>query len=206
MAHYSLTENKCFIHVPKTAGVSITSVIKCNIADITQVQKVRDDNKLPRNQWSDNHYTYQQVIETFDILNIPYQKDMGFFGLIRNPWDRMVSLYKHRLRKQKYNSPEDSALVEQGFEAWLLNTQHRADKYLTKLPQLSWFDGCTNKRLLKFEELNDQTISTLIGYNISLSRINVGSDHNEYPSYHNNTTRDFIAEHFAPDIKWGNYE
>lgn len=206
MAHYSLTENKCFIHVPKTAGVSITTVVYNNIVDITQVQKVRDKNNLPRNGWSDNHYTYEQVIETFDTLDIPHKKDMVFFGLIRNPWDRMVSLYKHRLRKQKYNTPEDSALLAQGFEPWLLNTQHRADKYLTKLPQLKWFEGCPNKKLLKFEELNDKTISSLIGHEVKLPRQNVGSNHNEYDSFHTETTRDFIANHFAEDIAWGDYK
>lgn len=206
MAHYSLTENKCFIHVPKTAGVSITIVVYKHIDGITQVQKVRDKNNLPRNGWSDNHYTYQQVIETFDKLNIPYKKDMVFFGLIRNPWDRMVSLYKHRLRKQKYNTPEDSALLAQGFEVWLLNTQHRADKYLTRFPQLKWFEGCKNKRLLKFEDLNDENISQLIGHSVKLPKQNVGSGHNEYNSFHTSITKDFIAEHFLPDIKWGNYK
>jgi len=204
MAHYSPSLNVCFVHVPKTAGVSITKGLTQGIPDLVQVQKIRDRNKLPRNGWSDNHYTVPQIIETFDHLGIE-RKGMTYFGVIRNPWHRMVSLFKHRLRKQKYNTPEDSKLLAEGFKPWLLGTQHRADKILTVKPQLEWFDNAPIKSVVMFEQLSDDWISTVVDKSVTLGRHNTGSGQTDYMSYYDKQTYDFVARNFAKDIEWGGY-
>ena len=204
VSHYSVKHNFIFIHVPKTGGVSILRYLD-KVKDLVKVQDLRDKAGHQRTGWDDNHYTFETTVES-----IPEQGwNPSIFGVVRNPFDRMVSMYTHRQRKKKYNTPEDQKVVDKGFEYWLLNTQHRADKVITKLPQMTWFDGCDHAQIIKNEELNTKwlkKVSNTEEFKHKLEKHHKSQvDHSKYANYHTKNTIEHIEHYFARDIEWGDY-
>jgi len=171
MAWFSEKLNICFVHVPKTAGVSISSVLKKNIDDLQSVQQLRNTNGYPEERWNNNHTLGPNILKTFEKCHINYD-NMLFFGVIRNPWNRMVSLYEHRKRNKRYNTKNDMKLLDKGFNKWLFNTTHFSDKILTKKPQIDWFESLPNTKIIKFENLSSNIIGDIINQNISLPKNN----------------------------------
>lgn len=202
MAHYSFSpHNFLFIHVPKNGGVSILNMIR-DRCSLQSVQDLRDKRGLPRSGWDDNHYTYETVIKTFQKTATMYEKPT-VFGVIRDPFTRMVSLYTHRLRKPQYNTEEDNHCLAQGFEHWLLNTQHRSDKVLTRMSQMRWFDGADDARIIKHEALNAEFFRTVTGILDlpDLQKHNVSNvDHGLYKNYHTDKTREHIYKYFGEEL------
>lgn len=206
MSHFSLEKQFIFIHVPKTGGVAMLDYLN-RVKDIKKVQDIKDSIGVPRSGWDDNHYYYSTTLKT---LNFVY-RDTDFstfkvFGVIRNPFDRMVSMYLHRLRKPKYNTDQDKAVLSKGFEYWLLNTQHRADKHITKRCQMEWFDGCDNPHIINQNELNTSWLKQVSNTPDLKADLPVkhtsDKPHASYDQYHTQTTVDYIKQTFARDIEW----
>jgi hypothetical protein len=204
VSHYSVKRNFIFIHVPKTGGVAVLKYLN-PVKDLVKVQDLRDAAGVPRSGWDDNHYSYKTTMES--IPDIEWNPIV--FGVVRNPFDRMVSMFTHRQRKKKYNTPEDQKVVDKGFEYWLLNTKHRADKMITTVPQMSWFDECDNPQIIKNEELNTnwlKDVTSTTDFKHGLERVHKSQvDHSKYSKYHTKNTIEHIEHYFARDIEWGNY-
>ena len=119
-------------------------------------------------------------------------------------------MYLHRLRKPKYNTPEDNRVLARGFEYWLCNTRHRADKHITKRPQLDWFDGCENPQLICQSKLNTTWLKEVSNTPLMEGTLPIKHTSNKsidsYDHYHTEVTVDFISEVFEKDIEWGNYK
>lgn len=204
MSHFSVERNFVFIHVPKTGGVSVLRYLD-PVKDLVKVQDLRDAAGLERTGWDDNHYTYNVTLES-----LPADFNPTVFGVIRNPFDRMVSMYTHRVRKQHYNTPADREVINKGFEYWLLNTQHRADKVITRMNQLEWFDGCNDAQIIRLEDQNDawmKKVTHTEDFKHSIGHHHKGQvAHNKYSQYHTDKTVEHIEKYFARDIEWGNYK
>ena len=164
----------------------------------------------PRSGWDDNHYYYTITMATLhnQMQGVDFD-NFNVFGVIRNPFDRMVSMYLHRLRKPKYNTADDNRVLARGFEHWLCNTRHRADKHITKRSQLEWFDGCEDPHLICQSKLNTEWLKKVTNTQTMEGALPVkhtsGKDVSCYDHYHTEVTVDYISEHFARDIEWGNY-
>lgn len=209
MSHFSLKKQFIFIHVPKTGGVAMLDYLN-RVSDIQKVQDLRDDLGYKRSGWDDNHYYYSTTIDTLAMVYPEVVFDeFEVFGVIRNPFDRMVSMYLHRLRKPKYNTVADQKVLDKGFEYWLLNTAHRADKHITTRSQLEWFDGCMNPELICQSKLNTKWLKRVSNTPVMEGALPVKHTsnvaHNQYDHYHSKDTIDFISEVFARDIEWGGY-
>jgi hypothetical protein len=210
MAHFSLDKKFIFIHVPKTGGVAILDYLN-RVKDIQKVQDIRDAMGKPRSGWDDNHYYYSTTMDTlwahYDYMET--FNDFTVFGVIRNPFDRMVSMYLHRLRKPKYNTADDNRVLARGFEYWLCNTRHRADKHITKRCQMEWFDNCVNPELICQSQLNTEWLKKVSNTPLMEGALPLkhtsGKSISSYDHYHTEVTVDFISEHFARDIEWGDY-
>ena len=210
MSHFSLKNEFIFIHVPKTGGVAALDYLN-RVKDIKKVQDLRDELKYERTGWDDNHYYYDTTIDT---LNEVYPdtdfSTFSVFGVVRNPFHRMVSMFLHRQRKPKYNTPEDQQVLNQGFEFWLLNTQHRADKHITTRSQLEWFDGCPVADIICQSKLNTEWLKQVSNTPKMKATLPVKHTSNipieTYDDYHTEQTVKFIEEVFARDIAWGGYK
>lgn len=208
MAHYSFKNRFCFIHIPKTAGVSILKAIRPHAPDLGRVQEDRDRLGIQRDGAFDDHYTYGQCRETFNRRGLQKEfEELQVFCVIRNPWARMVSLYNHRLRKPHYNTLEDQRKLAEGFTSWLLTTQHRSDKVLTRKPQVEWWTGKPEAAVKRFEELTAEWLRKVTGIQaISLGRHNTGQvDQEKYKSYYDEKARRHVEDYFRRDIDFGGY-
>jgi hypothetical protein len=206
MSHFSLEKKFIFIHVPKTGGVAMLDYLN-RVSDIEKVQDLKDKRGDVRTGWDDNHYYYSTTMQTLEAVypNIDFA-DYSVFGVVRNPFDRMVSMYLHRLRKPKYNTDEDNKVLRKGFEYWLLNTNHRADKFITKKSQMEWFDGCDNAQIIKQSDLNTQWLKQVSRTPNLKAELPVKHTSNvsttQYDRYHTDETVAYINDVFARDIEW----
>jgi hypothetical protein len=166
--------NTTFIHIPKTGGSSITAWYRKNI-----------NSKI--NKYI--HFTLKEIKNPAPIT----------FAVIRNPWDRVVSIYSF-LIELKYCT----CSFEYFIYDILKNGYFDSKKFST--PQIRWIEpGVTH--LLRFENLEKdfkiiqdifQCYEALPGQN--------KSDHDHYRTYYNDETRQVVAEIFKEDIEAFGYE
>ncbi len=175
-----------FIHNPKSAGTSITNWMKDNF-DCIDLRK------------HGNHIEFFELFPTCKFV----------FGVVRNPWDRLVSWYRF-------------ANQGQSFQEWITNqfqpyqqaglTFHPDFKSLSTwyrvcTPQYDWFgDNCTT--ILSYETLEDEfdIIRTYTGCNSDLPFDNKNATIVNYKDYYDDNLKTIIGDVFAKDIVKYNYE
>jgi hypothetical protein len=178
-----------FVHIPKTAGSSITSALK----------PYGKDNKLAKAT------TKHETLPEFFARNHVAPNQFFKFGFVRNPWCRVVSFYFY-LRKRAYKIPEINGVDD--FTAFLRILDQDAPwlkKKHSVRPQSDFIfqDGKLIADFVgRYEKLDEDyaTACAKIGIHMpSLDRIN-RSEHTHYARYYNDWGRDFIAERYKRDI------
>jgi len=118
------------------------------------------------------------------------------FAVVRNPWDRIVSLWL------QYNSLKKTDIP---FDTFVRNLSsykfHERSWFNFAQPQKEWIpDGVTY--LLRFETLEQDfaQIQKIYGCTDSLPKINT-SQHDDYHTYYTDETRDIVAQVFKDDIE-----
>ena len=184
-----ITARYIFIHVPKTGGQSISAALGARLHGGTAAG-------------------YAKHAPLRDIKNGPQH---FVFGFVRNPWARMVSLYRFHCQKDwKPTDAYDRAeTIRLGFKGWLMTDrfymqqdQGRDMPPMQRRPQLWWLDGADF--IGRFENIEEDFARAvkLAGAvkTTPLPHINstLGGDwRDEYDA----ESRAFVAEHFAPDIE-----
>jgi hypothetical protein len=160
-----------FIHIPKTAGSSIT-------------------------QWIKENTSYREYFEYPVHAKLSNIKDSYEFSfcVVRNPWDRVVSLWAF------WNEVKNTHVSFDTF-VYNLNTYKFSEDFTFDQPQKEWIpDGVTH--LLKFETIVQDfvQIQDLFGSSVPLLNINA-SEHTEYHTYYTQETWDIVATIFKHDIE-----
>jgi len=177
-----------FIHVPKTGGQSIHAAIGGRVI-------------LPCN-------SPRFAVDAGDKYT---------FGFVRNPWARLVSLY--RFLCQRVPLPGDAhnpaALTEMGFRAWLdcpyWMHQDRAWGWkklppLQKRPQVWWLDGCRFVGRFENMERDFADVCWIAGIKPSrLPHLNA-TEGIDWREEYDVASRDFVGYYFASDIKKFGYK
>lgn len=164
-----------FIHINRTGGVSVETAFEQPIMD----------HRLPRD------FIKEYGRDTWDN----YYK----FAIVRNPWDRMVSVYSNRKKWIDEMSTKDLS-----FEEWLLGLQ-----YYREFNQLRWI--YSNSKIIvdfvgRFErlELDFQKVCKKIGVKKSLPHKNK-SEHAPYQCYYTKKTKELIETYCEREIKMFGY-
>lgn len=178
-----------FIHINKTAGTSIGKAIGLPVKD---------------------HLTAMEVIARVgeEKWNQAYK-----FTFVRNPWDKVVSHYEYRRKKNKTGIDSNNI----AFPEWVKMTygENKNPVYYNNprsfQPQVDWLKdslgNITMDYVGKFESINEDFnhIKEVVGLDGSLPHLNASS-RSSYRSYYNNETRDIVANWFHEDIEVFEYQ
>lgn len=159
---------KIFIHNPKTGGTSIIKILNFHNHNNKRFihMTTYDAATIFQNTWN-NYYS---------------------FGFVRNPWDRMVSLYHYQRSISygiftKFNQTHQLASLY-GFSDWLsFNISNPTSMWVDK-PQFDWLDGLTE--VYAFEEFTDAVLRLLELFEISSNNIvheNKSVSHEHYRNF-----------------------
>ena len=178
-----------FIHINKTAGTSIGNAIGLPVK---------------------HHQTAREVIASIgrDKWNKAYK-----FTLVRNPWDKVVSHYEYRRKRNK----TEVATRGISFAEWVIKTygQEKDPFYYNNpkafQPQVEWLKNDEGKIDIdfigKFESINEDfvQIRNAIGLEAELPHLNA-SKRKGYQSYYDAETREIVAQWFHEDIEAFGYQ
>lgn len=133
------------------------------------------------------------------------------FAFVRNPWDRLVSLY-HYLKAHMANAavreaqPDMAALIDRAsdFTAFVSLSQVIGND-LSKL-LLDERGSLLVDFVGRFERMEEDLahVSRRIGVSLALPRLN-GSVHGNYREYYTSATRALVAKRYALDIETFGY-
>ena len=178
-----------FIHINKTAGTSIGNAIGLPIK---------------------HHQTAREIIASVgqDQWNKAYK-----FTLVRNPWDKVVSHYEYRRKRNK----TEVASRNISFSDWVKKTYgpEKDPFYFNNprafQPQVEWLKNNEGRIDIdfigKFESINDDfdQIKSTIGLEAELPHLNA-STRAGYQSYYDDETREIVAHWFREDIEAFEYQ
>jgi chondroitin 4-sulfotransferase 11 len=173
-----------FIHINKTAGTSIGRAIGLPVKD---------------------HLTATEVIARIgqEKWNNAYK-----FTVVRNPWDKVVSHYEYRRKKNKTEIAERNI----SFSDWVIMTYGDIKNTFyynnprSFQPQVDWLkDDLGNVSMdyvIKFESINEgfNHVKEVLGLDAPLPHLNASS-RASYHSYYNDETREIVARWFHQDIE-----
>jgi len=164
----SPAEKYLFIRIPKTAGTAVTAaLLKCKGQGFCSI---RDGDGIDH-----EILTHSGALQMQGILGNDYRKFFRF-SVVRNPWDRMVSLYHFKLHSAQQrlsgkrkckpgltledDNREVITMSTLGFKRWFLEGDCEVDMFgesLTRLPQLCWLTDESGQiivdKVIRFEEL-----------------------------------------------------
>ena len=186
--HKGKNGNYIFIHINKTAGTSIIDVI----------------GKPFR-----KHLTSREVIKV-----IGQKKwDAAYkFAVVRNPWDKVVSQYKHNIKVNSSNMTNKKI----SFKDWVACTfgEPKDEIYYARsqmfLPQVEWlknYEGNIDMdKIIRFENLNEgiNEVFEVLCIDSKLPHLN-RTPKTTYSDYYDDKSRQIVSDWFHEDIKEFSY-
>ncbi len=193
-----------FVHISKTAGTSIRSVL--NQYAIEKPGKFYSFLRyfdLPRDY---HHYRFRK----HDYLDVAERKlpehiyqDYLKIGFVRNPWDRLVSGYFGYFTLE----PGENEKPPMTFMQFLNRQKHRKNYQLKCIVNKN---GNIDLDFMgRFENLAQdcQRLSEILGINIQLPHRNKSSNrHTDYRQYYDQESYDFVCENWSKDIELLGYK
>ena len=212
-----------FCHIPKAGGTSVRMALRpySDVEGCTDKQQKHGFEVSPP-------FTKHQDIDFFihnpswEICEIAKQKkDIDVsnyfkFSFVRNPWDRVLSLYLYKKReskivgeKRQYHADHYVKQTSGGFGHFVknyLHDQRRQIRFL-KDPDKKNADICCDF-IGRFENFNEDfaEICRRIGLpEIDLPVTNT-TKHKHYSEYYTEQTKQIVGNYYAEDIEYFNYE
>ena len=208
-----------FIHIPKTAGRSIQTVMQ-NRAEVIDKGFVTIPNLRTKN----NNY-HSTIRDVNDFLCFLKPQEVFTFTVVRNPWSRVISWYEFRkdiLRRAEKNSRygkpfgkvqrsredviEEYNTMCTSFKDWLFKYSDRKwDWTWFKLttPQYSWINLENFKidKIIKFENLNEELNTIELFKDNPLPVFNTSKRTREkWQDYYDDESKKFVEKIFEIDI------
>lgn len=200
-----------FIHIGKTAGMSIRNALKPFCAEPDKF-KIRRPPPL-KNGGPNPLYTVWETLllhpkgtEVKRELPPEIFDEFYKFAFVRNPWDYLVSMYHFMLSDPEIpRHAEVKALP--GFDAfveWTVQDPAPFPKGITKLQSdmVTARDGALLVDFIGYYEALHQDFAHICdrtGIVASLPHLN-RSKHRDYRTYYTDRTRALVEDHFRPDI------
>ena len=189
-----------FVHIPKTAGNSIQSVL-CDYSEDQLVALRKEQDGIERFGLRNPNYKvkkHSMLSEYHDALGDEQFRKLYKFTCVRNPWDRMVSYY--------FTPTQNS-------ETWNLKKFRRIISKAVSVADYLRLDDreedpfANADYIMRFENLADdfRAVCTTLGISpLSLPQYN-RSNRDHYSKYYDDELREFVRTRFASEIEWFNY-
>lgn len=174
-----------FIHVPKTGGTSVQAALR----------------SLSGNNGSDlartKHETPPELLARVSAERSTELHKYRFFCIVRNPWDRFVSLFRYLHKLGKFPVPESfvefAGMVDDG-EEWV-------SKLHSIRPQLD-FVGAPRQTVARYETLREDfaTIASSLGFSADLPHLNSSGGPAYYRGYYDERCAQIVERKYKSDI------
>lgn len=196
-----------YVHVTKTAGSAITAALAPHLPYKHQYQK-----DIPG--WQPKFHAIGGMHGKLPFKIYEKCKKYKIIASVRNPWDRMRSLYR------VYLNPKYTIFKTSGFEDFLKTYRTMPTKnpshMRVQMQQVDWFRNGSlimANEILRFESLarDVEMLSKKMGLKLDLQRRNV----HPYDTFgkvppleelYTDWAKDYVADWFKDDIKLWGYE
>ncbi len=207
-----------FIHVPRTGGTSIDSVARrvCTYQNLGSRIHPRFD---PLREFTSLNHVPARSLMDRNIITREWYDGCFKFAFVRNPWDRLVSLYYHlcayrlsQKRQRESNkfllgfSPFIEAICEGSFVQLL--GKRNVDDWSQANPQVEWLKLGVDF-IGRYEHLDTDwsMVCKMAGMkHTKLPRKRESKLRTDYQHYCNGQTRRLVAERYAEEIERFNYK
>lgn len=190
---YSKKFNLFFIHIPKNAGTSICNSIQCP-------------------------HGHHHSLQCIDKIKFPTALS---FAIVRNPWDRMVSIYRYyKMEKSYWHSTDNSTQFN------ITNTHHKVKKLSFKefvhavhakqindihlQPQYQFI--CKNDKVMidyvfYFEQDISEQMKDKLNIDIDVLHQNISNESNiSYKDYYDDETKEIVRKIYSKDVDIFKYQ
>lgn len=194
-----------FIHIPKTGGTSMALALEDRamkddilIGDTPKAVKRR--NRVRTLRAPGRLWKHSRLADIDGMAGLP---DPAFvFTLVRNPWERMVSLY-HWARAQSFDHPMIHAAKSHAFSDFLALPQMQAslrqDNAAEYVKDRGGRERCDVFVRLEHFSTDIAPVEASLGFAIEIPHANASS-HPDAATLFDRRTSDIVAGIFADDI------
>jgi len=184
-----------FVHIPKTAGNSIQSVLRHYSEDEIVALRGEQDG-IERFGLRNPKYKIKKhstLVEYRTALGEARFRDLYKFTCVRNPWDRMVSYYFTPTR-------HGTAWNRKEFRKVILNTLSIADYLRLEDGEEDPFDNVDY--VIRFEKLADgfHSVCGALGIPVAALPQYNRSTREHYSKYYDEELRELVRDRFALEI------
>ncbi|MEM8537219.1 MAG: sulfotransferase family 2 domain-containing protein [Pseudomonadota bacterium] len=205
----SAKRNYVFVHIPKTGGTSLATVLEERAAAddilIGDTPKAQRRKKRLANLRAPGRLWKHSTLADVDGL---YRRDAFVLTLVRNPWDRMVSYY-HWLRAQSFSHSAVRAAKTLSFRDFLKDPQvQRAVRGNPYASYVTAPDGRERCNLFARIEVADDLgpFWQHLGFELSIPYLNKSDRRADWRSYYDVETFEIVRQLAGTDIKRFGYD
>ena len=200
------TDKFIFIHIPKTAGSSIRSLLQSKALETpnSRMSRLLKNFNLPSDYQKFRfrfHYTLLEAEKKLPNNVFDSYKKIAF---VRNPWDRVVSNYAYKVHgtSNKERNRNDS------FEEFILSEITRKKRL-----QSDYIVDSTGKVACDFighfESLEEdyERMQTFLEVKLpALKKLNSSKRRESYRDYYTERTKALVAKYYEKDIELFKYQ
>lgn len=210
----SLSHNFIFVHVPKTAGSSITRRLSPFGREHQRSIWRSLSRRTPFKEKPENaHFRIHARADSIARkLSRPVYDSFNSFAVVRNPFDHAVSHFEYMKQYRSKRVAENFAKMD--FEAYLVERMKKPSlrvPFFARMPDQSYFlvnetGEMLVKTLIKFENLDVEmdALAESVGLpKLDLQRVNFTTNRSKkrpYQSYFNPTTQEMVLRLYDRDF------
>ena len=185
-----------FVHISKTGGLSIRNVLR-----------KFSDTEIKGWPTKPSHSKYREYARDLDLSKY------YVFSCVRNPWDRLVSMYSYWRREtgaHPHNHGIDQLTREVGFKDWIehigkIDTSSEDFRHIQN--QCDWLENDKGEikldKIVRFEQIDQGFTGVCADLGIEGRKLphRNRSKHKDYRTYYDERTRETANRMFSRDIR-----
>ena len=178
--------NIVYLHTPKTGGWSLTSMLN-GVSD-----PIHDRDGLIEYSINYQHAFYEELKKYYDI------NGYKIISTVRNPWDRVVSLYHHYFKHRKKQSRFINGFPD--FVRKMLNDDLIDFDSDFKRPSHHWAKNADIVVRLEEYDSGVMEVFDYIGRDVKVRHENVSKSRRDYHSYFDGELVSMVGEYYIEDV------